>query len=196
MAAGNEEIALCVERQACGIYERSDKRLHGVAGINLVERNRNPLAARAAESDINIPGGIHCWMADRMQVVGDLESDGDRERLAFALRVHDLDGVAVGVFRYARDQAVAAGQRKRRFGLAEADQRAAAVARSESTAKNRNFTAGNRSGGRQSLKLRGAVVFSRGATPQVSCRLPWILTHERVQRDASQAQPQTPAPRA
>ena len=83
VAAGNKEIAVGAEREAGGIDERGDERLDGVAGVDFVERDRNALAAGAAEGDVDISGGIDGRTAYRMQVVGDLESEGNGDTAGF-----------------------------------------------------------------------------------------------------------------
>src|SRR5579859_816548 len=188
VAAGNEEVAACVERQAGGIYKRSDEGFHGVAGIDFVERDGNTLAARPAEGHVNVSLGIYRGIADRMQVVGDLESQGHGKRLAFALRTYNLDGAAVGVFRYAGDQAVAAGERERRFRFAKADERAGAVPRGEAAAINRDLATGDCGGGRNSLNVRDAVLFWCRTKTEFHCCRPRFIANESVTRDASKWQ--------
>ena len=76
VAAGNEQIAGAIDGQAGGINQRGDERLDAVVGGDLIERNGDALAARAAEGDINISERVDCWIAHGMQVVGDLQADG------------------------------------------------------------------------------------------------------------------------
>jgi len=98
-----------------------------------------------------------------MQIVGDLEPDRNRERLALALRVRDLNCAATGAFRNTRNQAITAGERERRFGFSKTDYRARARPRGEAAAIHNNFAARNGGGGGDALYPRNAVLFCRGA---------------------------------
>jgi hypothetical protein len=73
VAAGDEEVTVGSEGQAGRIDQRSDVGLHAVIRANLVKRNGNALAPRAAERDVNVAAGIDHWIRDRMKIVGDLK---------------------------------------------------------------------------------------------------------------------------
>src|SRR5258708_9672164 len=97
MTAGNKQIAFCSQRKPGGIHQRSNEGLHSVAGVDFVEGGRHALATRSAERTINISPGVPPWIDYRMQVVGDLESEGHPEWLPFALRIHHLHRPALAV---------------------------------------------------------------------------------------------------
>ena len=164
--AGDKQVATRAKRKTCGIDQRSHERLHGITRADFIKGNGNTLAARPAECHINIAFGIHGGIADRMQIVRNLKSKSHGKRLALFLRIHDLDVAAAGVFRDARDQAVAAGQGQRRLRLAETHQRPRTVPRRKPAAKNRDFTTRNGGGGRNPFDVGNAVLLCGGAKPE------------------------------
>src|SRR5258708_27541851 len=82
-AAGDEEIAHAIERQAARIHQRSDERLHAVIRGDLVKRNGNTLAPRAGKRDVNVAVQIDRGIRDGMKVVRDLQADVHGMRRAF-----------------------------------------------------------------------------------------------------------------
>ena len=75
VAAGDVEHALGVESQASGIHEVVDERLHGEVQVDLVDRYRNLLPARAAEGGVDIAERIDGRIGDGVEVLGDQNAD-------------------------------------------------------------------------------------------------------------------------
>ncbi len=93
-----------IEREARGIHQLGDERLHGMVRGDLVERNGNFLPALPAEGDVDIALGIDRGIAHRMQIVGDLHAQRDRKRRALHAAHAHAHRAAHGAFRNARDQ--------------------------------------------------------------------------------------------
>ena len=72
-----------------------------VRGRDLVERDRNFLPALAAVGDVNVSFGVHGGIGHRMQVVGDLHAELDREGVAVAARGGDAHERRRRTFRHA-----------------------------------------------------------------------------------------------
>ena len=74
VAAGDEKVAVVVDREAGGIHQLGDERLHGVVRSDFVERDGNFLAALAAEGDVDVSFGVDGGIGDWMQIVGNLHA--------------------------------------------------------------------------------------------------------------------------
>ena len=66
---------MIVEGQAGGVHHLGDERLHGEVQIDLVDRDRHLLAARAAEGGVDVAEGVDRGVGDRVQVLGDQHAD-------------------------------------------------------------------------------------------------------------------------
>ena len=86
--------------------------------------------------------------------------------LAFVFRAEHLDGAAICVFRYPRNQAIAARQTQRRFRLAKAHHGPRPMPRRESAPVDGDFASRNGRCGRDPVNVRDAVSFRRGAEPE------------------------------
>src|SRR5207302_6596996 len=106
VAAGDKEIAPAVERQAAGIHQRRDERLHAVISRDFVKRNGNALAPRARKRDVNIAIDIDRGIRNGMKVIRDLQSDVYRMWRAFLARTGHAHHSPRRPFRYTRTQAV------------------------------------------------------------------------------------------
>src|SRR4029077_7080665 len=102
VTAGNEEIAHAIERQAPGIYQRSDERLHAVICRDLVKRNGDTLASRAGKRDVNVAVRIDRGVRDGLKVVRNLQADVYGMRLAFVPGNGHAHHSAGGTVRHAR----------------------------------------------------------------------------------------------
>ena len=141
VAAGDVEIAIAVERQAGGIHQLGDERLHRVVRRDFVERDGNFLPALAAEGDVDVSFGIHRGIRHGMQIVGDLHAQRHREGRALDAAHAHAHRAARGAFRHARDQMIFRGHHQTAFGLAELHLRPRVIASAESAAVNRDFAA-------------------------------------------------------
>src|SRR5205807_9425486 len=75
VATGDEAIAAAAERQAAGIHQRRDERLHAVISRDFVKRNGNALAPRARKRDVNIAIDTDRGIRNGTKVSRDLQSD-------------------------------------------------------------------------------------------------------------------------
>ena len=126
VAAGNVEIAFAIERQARGIHQFGDERLHRVVRRDFVKRDGNFLSALAAVGDVDVSFGVHGGIGDGVKIVGDLHAEVKSRTAGFrrcpVAHAHDA---ARGAFRHARDQIISACEISRlRFGFAETHVRA------------------------------------------------------------------------
>ena len=96
VAAGNEKVAVAIDRQAGGVHQFGDEGLHRVVRSDFVERDGNFLAALAAEGDVDVAFGVDGGAGDGMQVVGDLHAERHRERSAFDAAHFHADRAACG----------------------------------------------------------------------------------------------------
>src|SRR5215472_1252479 len=166
VATGHKKISGAIERQARGIQKRSEKRLYVIVGRNFIQRNGNALTALARKGDENVSGMIDGGIRDGMQIVGNLDRDVYRMRLAFAPVRGDLHRAAARALRHARDEPVLAGKGQTRFRFPEAHHRACLPSRNKSSPENGHLPAGNRRRGRNFLNVGNAVSFWRGTKPE------------------------------
>src|SRR5665213_2550165 len=106
VAAGNIQIPVAVEREACGIHKFRDERFYFVVGRNFVKRNGDLLPSMAAISHINIALRVHRGIGDGVKIVGNLHAKMKGNGLARGARRFHADNAARGAIRHARDQIV------------------------------------------------------------------------------------------
>src|SRR5262245_14772918 len=136
-----------VERESARVRQRGDKWLHAEIRGDLIKRNRNALAARSAESDVGVSLGVYSGIRDGVQVVGDLQTNGNRERLAFLRAGADANRTAARGFRNAHYDTLRAGKRNAGLCFSESYKGPREAATDKAAAANFHLAAGNRRSG-------------------------------------------------
>ena len=93
----------CVEGERGGVHQFVDERLDGEVEIDLVDRDRDLLPARAAEGGEDIAERIDCRIGDGMQAVGHQHADVAGPGFAGLRAAFDHQFAGGGAFRNARD---------------------------------------------------------------------------------------------
>ena len=86
-----------------GVHQLVDERLHVEVQVDLVDRDRDFLAARSAEGGEDIAEGIDGRVGHRMQAIGDQHADIAGPGLARSAAAFDHQFARGGAFRNPRD---------------------------------------------------------------------------------------------
>ena len=81
-ARRNIHLALAIEGDGGGIHHLGDEGLDVVVGVDLEDGDRNFLAARTGESDVDIAFGVEGGVGHGVQIFGDGDSDLHRVGIA------------------------------------------------------------------------------------------------------------------
>src|ERR1700691_1084503 len=109
VAAGNEEIAVAINREAGGVHHFGDEGFYYVARGDFVKRDGNFLSALAAEGDVDIAFRVYRRTGDGMQIVGNLRAERHGKWHAFDAAHAHADCSSPRAIGDARDQKIFGG---------------------------------------------------------------------------------------
>src|SRR3984885_13235830 len=120
-----------VERQARGVRNAAHQGLHFARRGEAVDRNRRLLPPRTGIRGEDVALGIHCRIADRMQISSQQAGDFETNRIARLSVLPDFQSSGLYILGYAHDHAVGTAEQNRSL-----DPSSTATGRRERTAPN------------------------------------------------------------
>ena len=139
MARGNIHLSLAVEGDGRGVHHLDYEGLDVVIGVDLEDRDRDFLAARTGEGDVEIAFGVERRIGNGVKVLRDGHRDFNGMRIADVAVGRDHDGAGGRSFGYARDQKRVGADHNGSLDLAELHFRATQLRRPQAGAGDANL---------------------------------------------------------
>src|SRR5450755_1391155 len=104
VAGRHIHIPLAVEGDGGGVHHLGDERFDVIVSVNLEDRDRNFLTARARECGVNVALMIKCGAGYGVKILGDWHSNFDGVGIADVTVCRDHDRARCSAFGYAGNQ--------------------------------------------------------------------------------------------